>query len=340
MDGSYLYLISEPSKVGEARRDAVKFAQESGFEETQVGKVAIVVTEAANNLVKHAQGGELIFRTFNQKSVSVMEILAIDSGPGMANVPECLQDGYSTTGTPGTGLGAIHRLSDFSDIYSQPGKGTVLFSQICGSQIKDFNSMSESDRFELGAICLPHPKEQICGDSWGHKIYEEQKLFLIVADGLGHGPKAAEASQTAVRLFQETNTASLAEFFETIHRGLSGTRGAAVTIVEVDATSRMVSAMAVGNVTGELILGDGTTKRFTAHNGTLGVQFSRLQKFEYPWPRNSLLLVNSDGLTTKCCEPTAYFGLNRRHPALIAGVFYRDFKRGNDDVTVVVVHEK
>ena len=38
--------------------------------------------------------------------------LASTAGPGMADVARCLRDGYSSGGTPGTGLGAVQRLSD------------------------------------------------------------------------------------------------------------------------------------------------------------------------------------------------------------------------------------
>ena len=45
--------------------------------------------------------------------------------------------------------------------------------------------------------------------------------------------------------------------------------------------------------------------------------------------------MHSDGLTTHWTLERLP-GLAARHPSLIAGVLYRDFKRGRDDVTVVV----
>jgi hypothetical protein len=51
-----------------------------------------------------------------------------------------------------------------------------------------------------------------------------------------------------------------------------------------------------------------------------------------------VLVLHSDGLTSHW-KLAAYSGLHVRHAAVIAGVLYRDFRRANDDVTVVVVKE-
>ncbi|MCP5916812.1 anti-sigma regulatory factor, partial [Klebsiella pneumoniae] len=74
-----------------------------GFDETLTGKISIVVTELATNIVKHAVSGEIILIEGDQ----TLHILAIDRGPGMKNFENSLQDGTSTGGTAGNGLGAI-----------------------------------------------------------------------------------------------------------------------------------------------------------------------------------------------------------------------------------------
>jgi hypothetical protein len=62
----------------------------------------------------------------------------------------------------------------------------------------------------------------------------------------------------------------------------------------------------------------------------------RRQAFTYPWSPDAVVVLHSDGLQTRW-RLDAYPGLTRRHPSLIAGVLYRDFARGRDDVTVLVV---
>src|SRR5262249_24217089 len=104
--------IREASAVAEGRRAVTGLARTIGFDDGDIGRVGLVVTEAATNLVNHTPQGQLLARAFDRDGVAVIEVLALDQGPGMANVSESLRDGYSTAGSPGTGLGAIKRLSD------------------------------------------------------------------------------------------------------------------------------------------------------------------------------------------------------------------------------------
>ena len=137
--------VTEASQVAAARRAALQMAHRFGMPETETGALALVVTEAATNLVKHAQAGQLLLRTLDEAEGPGVELLALDSGPGMAHVGQCLQDGYSTTGSPGTGLGAITRLATLWDLYSVPGQGTALLARV----------VHRADPVSAGR--LPHP---------------------------------------------------------------------------------------------------------------------------------------------------------------------------------------
>lgn len=76
-----------------------------------------------------------------------------------------------------------------------------------------------------------------------------------------------------------------------------------------------------------------------SHNGTVGHTMRKVQEFVYPWVAGSLLVMHSDGLGTQWrIDDRA--GLRDEHPQLIAGVLYRDFKRGRDDATIVVVGDE
>jgi len=76
-----------------------------------------------------------------------------------------------------------------------------------------------------------------------------------------------------------------------------------------------------------------------SHGGIMGHTVRRTQLFTYPWPAGGLLVMLSDGIASQW-SLDAYPGLRQRDPALIAGVIYRDFVRGRDDATVVVVRER
>ena len=72
-----------------------------------------------------------------------------------------------------------------------------------------------------------------------------------------------------------------------------------------------------------------------SYNGTVGHEVRKIREFTYLWPKGGLLVMHSDGLGTQW-RLDRYPGLIARHPSLIAGVLYRDFNRGRDDVTVLV----
>src|SRR5437879_4260513 len=152
--------VTDTSRAAEARRLALGLATEAGFDEGDIGKVALIVTEAATNLFKHATEGQLIVQPLCSGNASGLEIMAVDRGPGIANVHECLRDGYSTSGSPGTGLGAISRLSSTFDIYSAPGRGTTLFSEIRKTPGAGEPSVSApASRVRMGCVSIAKPGE-------------------------------------------------------------------------------------------------------------------------------------------------------------------------------------
>src|SRR5512144_2887550 len=98
--------VKEHGQVAEARRMACALAWQEGFGEQDVARIALVVTEVATNLVKYADEGEvLVSREAGPRNG--IDIIALDRGPGITNLGSSLRNGYSTTGSPGTGLGAI-----------------------------------------------------------------------------------------------------------------------------------------------------------------------------------------------------------------------------------------
>ena len=324
--------ITEESQVGEARRIAVALAAELGFNETDRGKVAIVTTEAARNVVKHAREGELLLQSVKTVVGFSIEIVALDRGPGMANVGQCLRDGFSTAGTPGTGLGAIKRLSSFFDIHSVRELGTALLVRL--EPTKNRREASQNSNYlEFGVVHLPKVGEQICGDSWGTENYLDKNLILV-ADGLGYGGLAQEASREAVRIFRENVKLGPKAILEKAHPALKNTRGVAGAIAQLDRTNQTVCFAGVGNISG-VVVTDNQTRSMVSYNGTVGHRMLKVAEFVYPWFPQSLLIMHSDGLATQW-DLNRYPGLATRHPALIAAVLYRDFKRTRDDMTVVV----
>lgn len=318
--------VEEGSRTPEARSAAREMARTLGFDEAGAERAAIIATEACTNLLKHAGGGTLFLSANEDLQI---ELLTLDNGPGMANFRQSVQDGYSTTGTSGTGLGAISRLAAFYDAYSQDGRGTVLFALIANGQ---------REKLPPPRICglrTAKPGQDVCGDAWAVKRVRSRSI-LMVADGLGHGPGAAEASSAAVDIFNRVTQQSPKELLESIHRGLRHTRGAAISIAELDEERRTVHFAGVGNVAGLVCQRDGAQRQMVSMNGTSGMDNrTRLAEFSYPWPEGASVVLHSDGLSGRW-QLSDYPALAAHGPALIAGVLFRDFSRGNDDSTIVV----
>lgn len=328
--GSLRLLVQDLSQVAEARRTIAALAQEVGLDETDVGRVSLVASEMATNLAKHAGGGSLIARPLPDG----IELLAIDQGPGMGDLTECLRDGYSTAGSSGTGLGAIRRQSDSFDLFSRVGSGTVVLGRLRNRRMPLATS-----RFHIGAVSLPIDGETLSGDGWTYRP-DGECLRVAMFDGLGHGPEANDAAEAALAFVSPERQEPPAALLQRIHLGIRHTRGAAGSVYDLHAVGGIVRYAGVGNITATII-GEADVSRgrqLMSHNGTLGHLATRFQEFSQPWTRSDLLIVSSDGLTNRW-DLSRYPGLFSRDPAVIAAVLWRDFSRGRDDVTVVVIRE-
>ncbi|HEX4595886.1 MAG TPA: ATP-binding protein [Bryobacteraceae bacterium] len=335
MGESVRVLIDEASKTSEARRSARGIATKLGLNETVSEQIGIVATEACTNLLKHAGRGEIILDTSSDglESSPWLDLLALDQGPGMRNLEQSLQDGFSTGSTSGHGLGAIVRLSQESDFYTVPQKGTGILAR-WRSQAPKPVTAAHPGTLRIGAINLPKLGEEVSGDAWG-AVHLADSVVILLADGLGHGVEAHIAASEAVRMLRLYPELPPAALIERVHGTLRSTRGAAVAVARIDLAYAKLIFAGVGNISGRIYSGSEGRQGLTSVNGTAGHQIGRLQEFSYPWPADGLLQLHSDGLLSGTgLEP--YPRLSQRDPALIAGVLYRDFARGRDDSTVVI----
>ncbi len=321
--------IAEQSQVADARRQIGDFARELGFDETQAGKVAIVVTELATNLIKHGDGGELLVQAVNRGAASGLELLSLDRGRGMASVENSLRDGFSTAGSKGEGLGAVRRQADEFDIYSQPGQGTAVLARFWTGR----GAPASVRGIHVGGVSVNMPGETVCGDAWD-LLRDEGGASILVVDGLGHGPQAAEASLAASRIFEKYGNQPIPAVLESLHHGLRGTRGAAVAVLRVQPAARQVAYGGIGNIAAAF-LSEGSIRRGVSQSGTAGVVARRISEFHYSHGNDLIAVLHSDGIGT-AWSLDRYAGLTARDPTLVAGVIYRDFRRGSDDATVVV----
>ncbi len=323
--------IGDRSEIGAARRAAAELAQGHQFDATQAGKASLCVTEAATNIFKHAGHGEVLLRILERSGTFGLELLALDAGPGIANLAGSLRDGVSTAGSPGTGLGALARASDNFELYAPAGCGTALLAEIWSRPVPP-------PPLQIGAVCIPKPGESVCGDSWAMASAGHGSHVFMVADGLGHGTEAARASIAATQVLTRRPGDAPAQLIETCHRALAATRGAAVAVARLAASERTGSFAGVGNIAARIELPT-SRRQLVSHNGTLGHTLRRVQQFEFAFEPAAVLILHSDGMNTHW-NLADYPGLAQRHAGLIAGILYRDHRRGRDDVTVLVIRNQ
>jgi len=321
--------LDDRSRVAEARRVASSLAAEAGLGEAVRSDLGIVATELATNVLRHAGRGTLVMRRLEGAGGGI-ELLCLDAGPGMRDPAACLADGYtSAAGSMGTGLGAIRRLAHGFDLYSAPGRGTAVVTRFWTRR----DPVAIQAAGMLAGLAVPVAGETECGDAWAVQITPTGTTVLLV-DGLGHGPLAAAAAGAAVEIFRAHPTAAPAELLTLMHAGMRSTRGAAVAVASTGPAGDGVRYAGVGNLSAVLARTQ-DSRSLLSHNGTVGLQARKIQELSYPWPAEAVLVMHSDGLQSHWRLAQSP-GLAQRDAALIAGVLYRDFQRGRDDVSVVV----
>jgi anti-sigma regulatory factor (Ser/Thr protein kinase) len=238
--------ILHASDVAAARRAGQKLADALGFTEVQGGRLAIVITEAGTNILKHAGEGVLyIMRTQCGTGTAGVDVLAVDNGPGIGNLEASLRDGMSTAGTAGTGLGALRRQADEFDVWSARGQGAAFFMRLWRASPPPPSAIE----IEIGALCVPLAGEDESGDGWAIAC-DLDGATLLGVDGLGHGPEAHKAAAGAIEALARRPAATPSEALQTAHESLRITRGAAMSVARVDYAVNEVRFAGIGNVGG------------------------------------------------------------------------------------------
>ena len=317
--------VTDTASVGEVRRTALGMAQRLGFDETRAGELSLLATEVTRNVLVHGGGGQVIVGGFKDGGPPRAHLLAIDSGPGIGDVARAMEDGFSTAGTMGAGLGAMKRIASQLEIFTAR-TGTIVYLGL--------GEAGTEPGLPVAGLSAPYPGERVCGDAWACHQTPDRTLAMIV-DGLGHGWGASEAAQEAITTFYRYRDLSPGQILGYIHDALRKTRGAVAAIAEIQPQAGSLVYAGVGNIAGVIIDGN-ASRSLVSHNGTLGMATARIQEFRSAWPAKGVLVLHSDGLQSRW-DLSGYAGVLARHPAVIAGVLLRDFRRQRDDASVLVI---
>jgi anti-sigma regulatory factor (Ser/Thr protein kinase) len=323
--------LADQSGVAEARRATIRLAQKLGFSERNQADAALVATEAATNIIKYARSGEILLRQYANGNGWGIELLALDRGPGIANLDAARRDGFSTGGSLGAGLGTMSRHSHLFDIYSIAGAGTALLARLQHAK----SAETEASQFSIGARSTPKAGQEVCGDAWAFDN-RDGLLRAVILDGLGHGPLAALAARSAVDVFHRAGRiGNPSDILRSAHQGLKATRGAVMAVASIDTVSRRITFAGVGNIVGIVTSGE-TTQHLLSTDGTVGYNMRLVREVEAEWTARSVMILTTDGISTRW-NLNRHPGLLEHHPSLIAAVLHRDFARDSDDATILVV---
>jgi anti-sigma regulatory factor (Ser/Thr protein kinase) len=321
--------VEDPSAPGRARRVAGALARRFEFGEVRVAEIELAVTELGTNLYKHAREGLLVVRSVRAVTQAAVEVVAVDRGPGIADVAEALRDGRSSAGTLGVGLGAVARLADALDIGSEVGAGTVLAARFHPSR----HPLTELGDEVAAGITRAIDGEDSCGDAYAVRR-ADGRVLLMMCDGSGHGPLAATASRAAVRAFCEHVPGQAEDVVGHIHRRIKGTRGGAVAVAELDPAAGTVRFSGVGNIAASVISGD-QKRGMVSVPGIAGYQARTIRGYDYALPPGATVVLHSDGLT----ERWSAEGRARQFtasPLVVAATLLRDAGIRRDDAGVLV----
>jgi anti-sigma regulatory factor (Ser/Thr protein kinase) len=327
--------VEDASAVVACRNAGLALASRLQFPAARADALALAVTEAASNLHKHARQGALLLAVNRDADVPGIELVTIDSGPGLRDVGAAMQDGHSTTGTLGIGLGAIRRLADFCDLYSVPGHGTALVARFWP---RPRAYVPRGPAIRCAGLIRPITGETECGDAFG-VLRTDDTVTAVFCDGLGHGPLAAAAAAAArAAVLDEpasgpASTGEPAALLERAHRRMSGTRGGAVAVVQV--SGQLARFAGLGNVAA-FILSAGSRKSMLSVPGIAGYQARAFRQFEYEVPPGAAVILHSDGISSRW-EVAAVPGVETKDPLLIAAVLLGEAGIHRDDAGVLVL---
>lgn len=324
--------IGREADINEARSAVARVAALHGIDEMTKGRVALVATEFATNLLRHAKDGRLLIGCHAVDDGAQIEVIAIDSGPGMRDVNRNMRDSRDAA-APGGGLAGVRRLSTDFSIFSVMGRGTVAVARAWAPAAHAPHSKSPSARFSHAGICLAAPGQPVSGDAWGIR-FGDCKACVVVSDGAGEGVAAADASAVVTDSFHEIR-ATPREHLRRAHELLGSTAGAAVAIADLDARAGTIAFAGAGNVACRIVSASQEIV-LNSQPGVLGREVGELVETHRGWPDRSVVVLHSDGLSDQWqLGPLA--GLLNCDPAVIAGWLLRDHASRADDITIIVL---
>lgn len=318
--------VADAGMVLVAQQRARQVAALAGLDDAGVDAAALVAAELAGNAQRHGARGQLVIQPSAEDRA--VDVVALNSGRGMEDWARSFTDGFSTAaGSLGSGLGAVSRVATAVS-GAADGHATVVSARIG----------PPGHSATVAGLGFPCRGERVNGDAWAWWV-DEDGVFAVLADGLGHGPDAAAAGAIAVADPEELAGLPLPEAVRRIHDRLRGSRGAAVTVARLRRApddGHELLAAGVGNVAVAVVSADGLVRRTLIGHGTAGLTMRTPVETSTPVPDDGVVVMHSDGLVSSW-DLRDRPGALAPPPMVVAATMMRDHERGSDDVGIVVL---
>lgn len=320
--------VLDQAAVAEARVRTREVGGSVGFVGERLERLVSAVSELASNQLVHARGGLLSISAIARGAVPGIEVIAADRGDGMRDPVRAFAGvGERSSGSLGVGVSAVRRQVDELDVDVRLEEGTCVWARKFAEPVPR--------RPEVGIYGVPRLGERVSGDD-AMFARSDGGLTVALADGLGHGPVAREASRTVIEALRAASGAALTPTVQRLDELARETRGAALTIVRLDEAARALECVAVGNVIAMYVDLQGT-KHFGGSAWTVGGKAHTAKPVRPERalaPQGGALALFSDGSSRSASIEAQTL---RDPPILTAQRLAQTFGRSNDDVTVLVV---
>ena len=319
-----------------------------GASDLERSVIATIVSELGSNVLKYAAPGSVEVRRLRQGLDAEVEIVARDTGPGIADLELALTEHYSSGRTLGLGLTGVRRMSDHFHIASSPGGGTTVMvrkrltlttARTGGPNAASVPLRLSGEGWSLAAGVRPRRGARVGGDQ-PFAFQNGNHLLVGVIDATGHGLAAHDLAQLLTTSLREalTEGPSLPDpsaLLETLHERCIGTPGAAVSVTHIDLSDGRFAYLAVGNVRAAVL--GAQAFRGVSRDGMLGrrwptpfVQRSQLS----PGDR---LLIWSDGFPESLAREIPPDALAEPDLSLVTERLIEAQAREHDDAGLLVL---
>lgn len=257
-----------------ARELAAHMAAESGFDQYQCADIETALSELSSNAIKYGGGGWASLRVSGEG----FDAVVTDEGPGIDAPPG------KKTGL-GVGLEGARRLMDSLDV-RRLDRGT----QVAISKTHR-NRERVDEAWEASAVTRPKTGQTVSGDHWWVGVFEDS-LLAVVADGLGSGPGAAEASAAVVgTISSQSFHTPLDRMLRAASESAAPTRGAVAMVVRIQPPRLQVCG--VGDISGSV---EPSGAGLAVRPGIVGVDVSEMVVDEMEWVTPGRLVLWTDGV--------------------------------------------